>query len=86
VFVPERGNVRVQRSDSDRVRRHGERHPEREVGDDATSRNVGIFGDAMTLSGTISSKAAGQHVTVSATPASGPALNYPATTEANGNW
>ena len=52
----------------------------------ATSRNVGIFGDAMTLSGTISSKAAGQRVTVSATPASGPALNYPVTTDANGNW
>jgi plastocyanin len=52
----------------------------------ATSRNVGIFGDAMTLSGTISSKAAGQHVTVTATPASGPALNYPVTTDANGNW
>jgi plastocyanin len=52
----------------------------------ATSRNVGIFGDAMTLSGTISSKAAGQHVTVSAMPASGPALNYPVTTDANGNW
>ncbi len=52
----------------------------------ATSRNVGIFGDAMTLSGTISSKSAGQHVTVTATPASGPALNYPVTTDANGNW
>ena len=52
----------------------------------ATSRNVGIFGDAMTLSGTISSKTAGQHVTVTATPASGPALNYPVTTDANGNW
>ena len=52
----------------------------------ATSRNVGIFGDAMTLSGTISSKAAGQHVTVSATPASGPALSYDVTTDANGNW
>ena len=52
----------------------------------ATSRNVGIFGDAMTLSGTISSKTAGQHVTVTATPASGPGLNYPVTTDANGNW
>jgi plastocyanin len=52
----------------------------------ATSRNVGIFGDAMTLSGTISSKVAGQHVTVSATPASGPALSYEVTTDANGNW
>jgi plastocyanin len=52
----------------------------------AASRNVGIFGDAMTLSGTISSKAAGQHVTVTATPASGPALSYDVTTGANGNW
>ena len=52
----------------------------------AASRNVGIFGDAMVLSGTISSKAAGQHVTVSATPASGPAYSYDVVTGANGNW
>ena len=52
----------------------------------ASSRNVGIFGDAMTLSGTISSKAAGQHVTVTATPAVGPAFSYDVVTTANGSW
>jgi plastocyanin len=51
-----------------------------------SSRNVGIFGDAMTLSGTISTKTAGQHVTVSATPATGPAYSYDVVTDANGNW
>jgi plastocyanin len=51
-----------------------------------SSRNVGIFGDAMTLSGTISTKTAGQHVTVSATPATGPAFSYDVVTDANGNW
>jgi plastocyanin len=50
------------------------------------SRNVGIFGDAMTLSGAISSKAAGQHVTVKAAPASGPAFSYDVVTGANGAW
>jgi plastocyanin len=52
----------------------------------AASRNVGIFGDAMTLSGTISSKQAGQHVTVKATPAAGPAFSYDVVTGANGSW
>jgi plastocyanin len=52
----------------------------------AASRNVGIFGDAMTLSGTISSKQAGQHVTVTATPATGPAFSYDVVTGSNGNW
>jgi plastocyanin len=52
----------------------------------AGSRNVGIFGDAMTLSGTISSKQPGQHVTVAATPATGPAFTYDVVTGANGNW
>jgi plastocyanin len=52
----------------------------------AGSRHVGIFGDAMTLSGTISSKQAGQHVTVAATPATGPAFTYDVVTGANGNW
>jgi plastocyanin len=52
----------------------------------ASSRKVGIFGDAMTLSGAISSKAAGQHVTVTATPASGPAYSYDVVTGANGAW
>ena len=52
----------------------------------ASSRNVGIFGDAMTLSGTISSKQAGQHVTVAATPATGAAFSYDVVTGANGSW
>jgi plastocyanin len=52
----------------------------------AASRNVGIFGDAMTLSGTISSRQSGQHVTVAATPATGPAFTYDVVTGANGNW
>jgi plastocyanin len=51
-----------------------------------SSRNIGIFGDAMTLSGTISTKTAGQHVTISATPAAGPAYSYDVVTDANGNW
>jgi plastocyanin len=50
------------------------------------SRNVGIFGDAMTLSGAISSKASGQHVIVKATPAAGPAYSYDVVTGANGTW
>jgi plastocyanin len=52
----------------------------------AASRNVGIFGDAMRLSGTVSSKAAGEHVTVTAKPAVGPAFSYDVVTTANGNW
>ena len=51
-----------------------------------SSRTIGIFGDAMTLSGTISSKQAGQHVTVRATPAAGPAFSYDVVTGANGTW
>jgi hypothetical protein len=52
----------------------------------ASSRNVGIFGDAMTLSGTVSSKTAGEHVVVTAKPATGAALSYEVVTTANGNW
>jgi plastocyanin len=52
----------------------------------ASSRKVGIFGDAMALSGTVSSKAAGQHVTVTAKPATGPAYSYDVVTAANGTW
>jgi hypothetical protein len=52
----------------------------------SVSRNFGIFGDAMTLSGTISSKASGQHVIVKANPAAGPSLSYDVVTEANGTW
>ena len=50
------------------------------------SRNVGILGDAMTLSGAISSKASGKQVTVMATPAAGPAHSYSVVTGAGGNW
>jgi plastocyanin len=52
----------------------------------AASRNVGIFGDAMTLSGTISSKQSGQHVKITATPATGAPFTYDVVTGANGNW
>jgi hypothetical protein len=52
----------------------------------SVSRNVGIFGDAMTVSGTISSKAAGQHVLVKANPAAGPSLFYDVVTGTNGAW
>ena len=52
----------------------------------AASRSVGIFGDAMTLSGTVSSKTAGEHVTVTAKPAVGAAFSYDVVTTANGNW
>jgi plastocyanin len=52
----------------------------------ASSRNVGIFGDAMTLSGTVSSKAAGEHVSISAKPAGGTPSTYDVVTSAGGNW
>ena len=52
----------------------------------SVSRNVGIFGDAMTVSGTISTKASGQHVIVKANPAAGPSLFYDVVTGANGAW
>ena len=52
----------------------------------AASRNVGIFGDAMALSGSVSGKAAGEHVTVTAKPAVGASFSYDVVTTANGNW
>lgn len=52
----------------------------------ASSRNVGIFGDAMTLSGTVSSKAAGEHVSISAKPVGGTPFTYDVVTSAGGNW
>ena len=52
----------------------------------ASSRKVGVFGDSMTLSGTVSNKAAGQHVTVTAKPATGRAYSYDVVTTANGAW
>jgi plastocyanin len=52
----------------------------------AASRKVGIFGDAMTLSGTVSSKAAGEHVSVKAAPVGGTPFTYDVVTTAGGNW
>jgi plastocyanin len=52
----------------------------------AASRNVGIFGDAMTLSGTVSSKAAGETVTVLTRPVGLPEVRTDVLTTAGGNW
>jgi plastocyanin len=52
----------------------------------SASRLVNIFGDAVTLSGTVSPKAAGQKVTVVATPAGLAATQTTVTTDASGNW
>ena len=52
----------------------------------AASRLVNIFGDAVVLSGTISSKTAGEKVTVVASPAGLPETQTTVTTDANGNW
>jgi plastocyanin len=51
-----------------------------------SSRTIGIFGDAMTLSGTVSSKAAGEHVTVVSTPSGLPATRTEVVTTSGGNW
>jgi plastocyanin len=51
-----------------------------------TSRSLNIFGDAVTLSGTVSSKAAGEQVTVVSSPAGLPANETTVTTTAGGNW
>jgi plastocyanin len=52
----------------------------------AASRTIGIFGDSMTLSGTVSSKAAGEKVTVVAQPVGLPESRVDVTTTAGGNW
>jgi plastocyanin len=52
----------------------------------AASRSLNIFGDAVTLSGTVSSKAAGEQVTVVAEPAGLPAVQTTVTTTAGGAW
>jgi plastocyanin len=52
----------------------------------AASRTIGIFGDSMTLSGTVSSKAAGEKVTVVAHPVGLPETRTDVTTTAGGNW
>ena len=50
------------------------------------SRTLNIFGDAVTLSGTVSSKAAGEKVTVFSRPAGLPETQTIVTTTAGGNW
>jgi plastocyanin len=52
----------------------------------ASSRSVMIFGDATTLSGTISSKQAAESVTIVAQPAGEPAWSTQVTTTSGGNW
>jgi len=52
----------------------------------ASTRTVGILGDATTLSGTVSSKQAGESVTIVAHPAGGPVTSTQVTTTTGGNW
>ena len=51
-----------------------------------SSRTLNIFGDAVTLSGTVSSKAAGEKVTVFSRPAGLPESQTIVTTTTGGNW
>jgi plastocyanin len=51
-----------------------------------SSRTLNIFGDGVTLSGTVSSKAAGQQVTVISRPTGLPETRTTVTTTADGNW
>jgi plastocyanin len=50
------------------------------------SRTLNIFGDAVTLSGMVSSKAAGEQVTVVSRPAGLPESQTIVTTTSGGNW
>jgi plastocyanin len=52
----------------------------------ASSRSVGILGDAVTLSGTVSSKQAGENVDILAHPAGQPASSTQVTTTSGGSW
>jgi plastocyanin len=52
----------------------------------ASSRALNIFGDAVTLSGTVSSKAAGEQVTVVAQPTGLPQTETIVTTTTGGAW
>lgn len=52
----------------------------------ATSRSLMIFGDAITLSGTVSSKQAGETVTITAKPTGEPTWTTQVTTTTGGNW
>jgi hypothetical protein len=52
----------------------------------SASRTLNIFGDAVTLSGTVSSKAAGEKVTVISRPAGLPEAQTIVTTTTGGTW
>jgi plastocyanin len=52
----------------------------------SASRALNIFGDAVTLSGTVSSKASGQQVTVVSQPTGLPVTQTTVTTTTGGNW
>jgi plastocyanin len=52
----------------------------------AASRALNIFGDAVVLSGTVSSKAAGEQVTVVSRPSGLPEVQTTVTTTTGGNW
>jgi plastocyanin len=51
-----------------------------------SSRTLNIFGDAVTLSGTVSNKAAGEQVTVVSRPAGLPETQTAVTTTSGGSW
>jgi plastocyanin len=52
----------------------------------AASRSTVLFGDAITLSGAISSRQSGQSVTITVDPANEPARRIEVDTTANGEW
>jgi plastocyanin len=52
----------------------------------AANRNIAIFGDSVTLSGTTSAKAANETVTIIARPANEPAAKIDVTTTTGGAW
>jgi len=52
----------------------------------AANRNIAIFGDSVTLSGTTSGKAANETVTVTARPAGEPVTQTSVTTTTDGAW
>ena len=52
----------------------------------AASKSLMIFGDAITLSGTVASKQAGENVTITAQPTGEPTSTTQVTTTAGGDW
>ena len=52
----------------------------------AASKSLMIFGDAITLSGTVAGKQAGESVTITAQPTGEPTSTTQVTTTAGGNW